>query len=64
MNILILQGSPNVDGSTAMLCKEFARGASEAGHRALADCGERFVYRASIAGQRLTFLLDMSVLAQ
>ena len=32
MNILILQGSPNIDGSTAMLCKEFARGATEAGH--------------------------------
>lgn len=32
MNILILQGSPNRDGSTAMLADEFARGAREAGH--------------------------------
>ncbi len=32
MNILILQGSPNTDGSTALLCEQFARGASDAGH--------------------------------
>ena len=32
MKILILQGSPNVDGSTAMLAAEFANGAHEAGH--------------------------------
>lgn len=32
MNIVILQGSPNRDGSTAILCEEFARGAREAGH--------------------------------
>ena len=32
MNILILQGSPNRKGSTAMLCNEFERGAREAGH--------------------------------
>ena len=32
MNILVLQGSPNADGSTAMLAGEFARGAREAGH--------------------------------
>ena len=27
MNIIILQGSPNRDGSAAILCEEFARGA-------------------------------------
>ena len=32
MNIVILQGSPNRGGSTAILCEEFARGAREAGH--------------------------------
>ncbi len=32
MKILILQGSPNVNGSTALLCEEFARGARGAGH--------------------------------
>ena len=32
MNILVLQGSPNADGSTALLAREFARGAREAGH--------------------------------
>lgn len=32
MNIVILQGSPNRDGSTALLVEEFARGAREAGH--------------------------------
>ena len=32
MNILVLQGSPNSNGSTAILAGEFARGASEAGH--------------------------------
>lgn len=32
MDILVLQGSPNRDGSTAMLVEEFARGAREAGH--------------------------------
>lgn len=30
MNIVILQGSPNRDGSTAILCEEFARGARSA----------------------------------
>ena len=34
MKIIILQGSPNVDGSTAMLAAEFANGAREAGHDA------------------------------
>ena len=33
MNILILQGSPNKDGSTAMLCDEFTQGALTAGHK-------------------------------
>lgn len=32
MKIVILQGSPNRDGSTAILVEEFARGAREAGH--------------------------------
>lgn len=34
MKVLILQGSPNWDGSTAMLADEFARGARQAGHDA------------------------------
>lgn len=33
MNILILQASPNLRGSTAILADEFARGAREAGHK-------------------------------
>lgn len=33
MKIVILQGSPNRDGSTALLVEEFSRGAREAGHR-------------------------------
>ena len=32
MRVLVLQGSPNTDGSTALLAAEFARGAQEAGH--------------------------------
>ena len=32
MKIVILMGSPNENGSTAMLCSEFSRGAEEAGH--------------------------------
>ena len=32
MNVLILQGSPNTNGSTALLAREFARGARGAGH--------------------------------
>ncbi|MDO4532446.1 MAG: flavodoxin family protein [Coriobacteriia bacterium] len=32
MNIVVLQGSPNKRGSTAILCEEFARGARSAGH--------------------------------
>lgn len=32
MKIVILQGSPNVNGSTALLVEAFARGAKEAGH--------------------------------
>lgn len=32
MEIIVLQGSPNREGSTAMLADEFARGAREAGH--------------------------------
>ena len=34
MNVVILQGSPDLDGSTAILCEEFARGARQAGHEA------------------------------
>ena len=32
MKIIALQGSPNIDGSTAILVEEFVRGAREAGH--------------------------------
>ena len=32
MNIVVLQGSPNLSGSTAILVEEFARGARVAGH--------------------------------
>lgn len=32
MKIVVLQGSPNRDGSTAILAEEFARGARGAGH--------------------------------
>ena len=32
MKIVVLQGSPNINGSTAILVEEFARGAREAGH--------------------------------
>ena len=32
MNIVVLQGSPNQHGSTAMLVDEFSRGARSAGH--------------------------------
>ncbi len=34
MKILVLQGSPNANGSTARLVAEFSRGAKEAGHTA------------------------------
>lgn len=34
MKVLVLQGSPNANGSTAVLAREFARGAQEAGHDA------------------------------
>lgn len=32
MKIVVLQGSPNINGSTAILADEFARGARQAGH--------------------------------
>ena len=32
MRIVVLQGSPNVNGSTALMVEEFARGARGAGH--------------------------------
>ena len=32
MRIVVLQGSPNANGSTALLAEEFARGARAAGH--------------------------------
>lgn len=48
MNILVLQASPNVHGSTALLVDGFSRGAREAGHKVtVAD-----VCRMSIAPAR------------
>ena len=35
MKILVLQGSPNANGSTAILTREFAVGAREAGQDTL-----------------------------
>lgn len=35
MKIVILQGSPNKNGSTNILAEEFTRGAEEAGHSVL-----------------------------
>ena len=35
MKIVILQGSPNLDGSTAMLVDSFTKGASENGHEVI-----------------------------
>ena len=32
MNVVILQGSPNTNGSTALMVEQFIRGAREAGH--------------------------------
>ena len=32
MNVLVLQGSPNTNGSTALLAREFSRGVRESGH--------------------------------
>ena len=32
-NILIIMGSPRKNGSTAALCRQFAKGAEEAGHK-------------------------------
>ena len=32
MNVLIINSSPRKDGNSDILCKEFARGASEAGN--------------------------------
>ena len=32
MRIVVLQGSPNINGSTSMLVEEFAKGARKAGH--------------------------------
>lgn len=32
MRIIILQGSPNKNGSTNILVEEFSRGAKESGH--------------------------------
>lgn len=44
MRITILQGSPNRDGSTAILAEEFARGARRAGHEvSRIDVAERDV---------------------
>ena len=33
MNIVILQGSPNLKGSTGILAEKFTMGAEEAGHK-------------------------------
>lgn len=33
MNIVLLQGSPNIKGSTSILAESFAKGAMEAGHK-------------------------------
>lgn len=33
MEIVILEGSPNRQGSSHMLAEEFAKGADEAGHK-------------------------------
>lgn len=50
MRILILQGSPNRDGSTALLAEEFSRGARRAGHEVervdVAHAGVRAARRA------------------
>lgn len=35
MKILVLQGSPNKNGSTSLICDEFTHGAQEAGHETL-----------------------------
>ena len=32
--ILLLEGSPRINGNSSMLCDEFMRGAREAGHEA------------------------------
>ena len=32
MKIIVLEGSPNIHGSSNMLAEEFVRGAKEAGH--------------------------------
>ena len=32
MKVLILNASPRREGNTELLCREFARGAAEAGH--------------------------------
>ena len=32
MNIALLQGSPNITGSTALLCEQFTQGARASGH--------------------------------
>lgn len=54
MDIVILQGSPNRDGSTAILCEEFARGARGRGS------GTPSMTRATGALQR-TFELGRSL---
>ena len=48
MKIIALQGSPNIDGSTAILVEEFARGAREAG-RGVAGRRARDNLRARLA---------------
>jgi hypothetical protein len=46
--VLIISGSPRVNGNSEMLCDQFAKGASEAGHEA---------EKISLAGKKIGFCL-------
>lgn len=46
--VLIISGSPRVNGNSEMLCDQFAKGASEAGHE---------VEKISLAGKKIGFCL-------
>jgi putative NADPH-quinone reductase len=41
MKILILNGSPHLDGATSDMANAFAEGAREAGHEGVLGCGKR-----------------------